>query len=166
MRQRSIPSQLPTATPKRPYTGIDRTHVEELVTHRNLRARRRVLLLDTCHSGSGVEGARGLDLAPFREQEINQLRRGKGIYVLAASSDEDLAREQDGNGIFTRAIVEGLSGEADRDGNLYIEIEELVQFARDRVHELSQGQQASTLPLVKGGESFRLARVIEDRPSD
>ncbi len=154
-----------SATPAKPYGGIDRHVLESLVTWDKLHASRRVLLIDTCHAGTAFEGARGeRGLAAFRQDEVDAaLERSSGLYIFAATSDDAFAREQEGNGIFTRAILDGLAGAADvgsfgdKDG--YVGVSELMQFARYAVLEKSAGRQVPTFPRIEGGENFPLARA-------
>jgi uncharacterized caspase-like protein len=151
------------ATPARPYSGIKRADLESLVTWDKLHATKRVLLLDTCHSGAafGTRGERGI---AFQQSEVDTLlERSSGLYILAATSDDGFAREQAGNGLFTKALLDGLDGAADagdfgdKDGT--VGIDELMHFARYAVLERSEGRQKPTFPKVEGGENFPLARV-------
>ncbi len=153
------------ATQAKPYSGINRATLESLVTWDKLHASRRVLLIDTCHAGTAFEGARGeRGIAAFRQEEVDAaLERSSGLYIFAATSDDAFAREQEGNGIFTRAILDGLSGAADEgsfgDKDGYVGVSELMQFARYAVLEKSAGRQVPTFPRVEGGENFPLARA-------
>ena len=38
----------------------------------------------------------------------------EGIYILAATCDDQFAREQQGHGYFTAAVLQALGGDADR----------------------------------------------------
>jgi uncharacterized caspase-like protein len=124
-----------------------------------------VLLLDTCHSGAdfgkGTRGERGI---AFQQSEVDTLHeRSSGLYILAATSDDGFAREQAGNGLFTKALLDGLDGAADagdfgdKDGT--VGIDELMHFARYAVLERSEGRQKPTFPRIEGGENFPLARA-------
>jgi hypothetical protein len=153
-----------SATPSEPYTGIDRRVLESLVTWEKLHALRRVLLIDTCHAGAAFEGTRGVGVVAFRQHEVDAALEGSsGLYILAATSDDDFAREQEGNGIFTRALLDGLEGAADQGGfgdkDGWVGASELMQYARYAVLEKSAGRQVPTFPRVEGGENFPLARV-------
>jgi uncharacterized caspase-like protein len=153
------------ATPADPYYGIDRASLEQLVTWPKLHSTRRILLIDTCHSGRAFgarSGVRGVQL--FEQEDVDRVREelGEGVYILAASSDDEFAREQEGNGIFTRALLTGLGGAADVDRDGFVRIEELKDFAAREVHELSNGKQRPTFPLVDIGENFPVARVLDD----
>jgi len=141
--------------------GIDRNDIEKLVTWQDLRARRRILFVDTCHAGArdGMRSAdRGVGL--FDPATVNDIQQ-RGMYILAASTANQGAGESDGNGIFTRAIVEGLLGAADIDHDGLVRVEELKVYADQRVKEDSHGQQTPTFPTVEGGENFAITRVTD-----
>ena len=149
----------PDATVEDPYFGVERSQLESLVTWDRLAAQKRVMLIDTCHSGTVLsDGARGSAVGTFQQEEVDTAA-GEGLYILAASSNEGLAREREGNGLFTRALVDGLDGEADKDGNGVVDIEELMDYTSERVKEDSQGRQSPTTPRVVSGDPFVLTRV-------
>ena len=157
----------PHATPAEPYAGLERSQVESLVTWDRLRARRRVLLLDTCHAGVAVEpGARGTErgLGVYGRKEVDAVAASnrRGVYVLAASTDYGFAKEQEGNGLFTRTLLDGLLGAAEADDDGLIEVEELRTYTEREVERRSVGRQVPTMPTVLGGENFALARVARD----
>jgi hypothetical protein len=58
------------------------------------------------------------------------------------------------------ACVDGLPGAADEAGDHdgLVEIAELARYAETAVLERSAGRQRPTMPTVKGGENFALAR--------
>lgn len=153
----------PDATEENPYDdGIERSRLESLVTWDKLRAGRRILILDTCHSGRTYGGERrGRAIAAAYQQDEVDARLGTGLYILAASSEGGMAEEGSGNGVFTRALLEGLAGGADQNGDGLVDIEELRSFASDRVFEETNGRQRPTAPRIEGGEAFPLARVPE-----
>ncbi len=153
------------ASPTDPYAGIDRATLESLVTWDKLHASRRVLLIDTCQAGStlvaGTRGdARGLSAYSQKEVDTRLDESRGGLYIIAASSEEGFAREQEGNGLFTRALLDGLAGGADEDRDGYVTIEELKRYSSREVHEKSAGRQRPTVPSVVGGEDFRIGRVL------
>jgi len=148
----------PGTTPDDPYDGVERQVLESLVTWDRLHAKRRILLLDTCHSGEAFgEGKRGIAADAFDQKSVNEAA-GTGLYIIAASSEKGFAQEMRGNGLFTRCLLEGLEGPADRDGDGFVGIEELKNFATAAVHERSAGRQRPTAPRIQGGEDFPLAR--------
>lgn len=148
----------PGATLENPYDGIPRNDLYELVEWKGLEARRRMLLIDTCQAGDEYEGARGVALDDaFRQEEVDRAR-GAGLYIVAASTELGVAREERGNGLFTRALLDGLAGSADSDRDGWIDIGELLAYTREAVLQLSDKAQRPTMPRVEGGDPFRLAR--------
>ena len=122
------------------------------------------MLIDTCYSGQEFGEAmqgEGLGKGLFDQKEVNRFAAGDayGLYIIAASSDEGLAREREGNGLFTAALLEGLGGAADADRNGYVEVEELRSFASRVVHERSGGTQRPTVPTVRAGENFPVVKL-------
>jgi WD40 repeat protein len=155
----------PDATPQSPWTGIERSSLYRLVSWEKLQPTRRLLLIDTCHAGEEFEeGKRGLTPVqdPFSQSELDQAV-GSGLYIVAGSTEAGFARETEGNGVFTRALLEGLNGAADAtehggNGNRVVDVEELINFARTTVAQAEGGQRVTT-PRVEGGTPFPLAKV-------
>lgn len=75
---------------------------EVLVLANQSKARNKVILLDSCHSGiAGTPPGQG-NLASLSE----------GVTVLTASTEEQYATEKDGRGVFTTLLVDALNGSA------------------------------------------------------
>ncbi|MCA1702508.1 MAG: caspase family protein [Actinobacteria bacterium] len=100
-------------------------------------SRQNVLLLDCCYSGAFPAGS-----ISKGDLEVNTLERfsGRGRVVLTASDSTQYSFEgneiigQGTRSVFTRFIVEGLTtGEADRDGDGDISLDELYGYVYDRV---------------------------------
>ena len=90
------------------------------------------LILDCCYSGA-------VQKAFFRgevDEQLNLMSGGRGTFIITASTGIQLAKEkeEDRNGVFTKHLIEGIrSGAADRDGDGYITMNEIYQYAHDRV---------------------------------
>lgn len=102
-----------------------------------LDARRVLLLLDTCKSGSLVGGIEDY----LDRRSIHRLGSAVGMFVVAATDKDQLASESAtiGHGIFTYTVLQALTGAADiepQDGN--VTVGELVAFAEDQVPTFSQ----------------------------
>jgi WD40 repeat protein len=103
---------------------------------------RIVLMLDTCHSGAATDrlgGTRG-----FSDDLVRDLvSEDYGIVVMSSSAGREFSLESPlvNQGVFTKALVEGLSGQADvnRDGLVFLN--ELDAYAAWRVRNLSGGLQ-------------------------
>ncbi len=63
--------------------------------------------------------------------------------VFAASTGKQVAQERDewGNGAFTKALLEGIGGQADYGHTGKITVNMLDLYISERVKELTQGQQ-------------------------
>jgi hypothetical protein len=118
---------------------------------KGLGAGKRLLILDTCDSGSAA--ARGTEL----KDAVARLMRSTGRYILAAAALEGQAQEAGkyGHGLYTYALLEGLKGKADPGHTGVIEVDALASYASSRVRELTQNQQ---IPMrSSSGENFPIA---------
>jgi len=109
---------------------------------KNLGAGKRLLILDTCHSGAAIR-ARSND----EKDALARLMRSSGRYILAAASPIGKALEdgRNGHGIYTHALMEGLAGKAERNGR--IEVDELAAYLQRRVPELTQPYGYQQIPM-------------------
>jgi WD40 repeat protein len=114
-----------------------------------------LLFIDTCHSGSIMGTARGTtDINGF----INELANaGKEGVVFASSTGAQLSLQVEGNGAFTKALVEGLTGAAVLRGTNKITVSSLGVYVAERVKELTKGMQTPPRPkpLSKGDDEGR-----------
>src|SRR3954453_21451939 len=108
------------------------------------RSQRIVLLLDCCYSGAF---ARGMTARAGEAGEVRERFEGSGRAVLTASSAMEYSFEGDelsGEGspsVFTSAVVKALeTGEADRDGDHWISVDELYDYVHDQVREITPKQ--------------------------
>jgi DivIVA domain-containing protein len=124
-------------------TGISSDFVAEQLYE--CRARRIILILDCCYSGAFT---RGMMRRAGEEVTVDNLI-GKGRAILVASSAMEYAFEIDGTDIegegitsvFTRAIVHGLTtGEADRDDDGLVSVDDLYDHVLNNVHQLTPNQ--------------------------
>jgi hypothetical protein len=120
---------------------------------------KRILFVDTCYAGnvSGQLATRGASDA--LAQAIDELGRAEdGAVTFGASSARQRAREsrEMAGGIFTRALLDGLSGNADLDRDQKITVKEVDLFVSRRVKELSNHRQSAVTPKID--------RALEDYP--
>jgi hypothetical protein len=138
-----------------------------------LPSRRRLLVLATCHSGSGksllpkelerdVAGIK----AGFYARPIEESSRASMVF--AACDWGETAREDEGlrNDIYTYFLIEGLSGSADRNADGAVTATEAHDYARRRTFAFTQGRQRPSAeimevgadPVVLSGSIDRLGR--------
>ncbi len=116
-----------------------------------------VLLMDTCHAG-GVTGAGAKSMAVNLEAIQDFATAGRGAMVMASSTGEEFSWEDPawGHGAFTKAILEGLAGGADYDGNGIVYTVELDTYVTTQVKELTGGAQHPTTETSTNYTAFPL----------
>ncbi|MEZ5843285.1 MAG: hypothetical protein R3D27_06065 [Hyphomicrobiaceae bacterium] len=122
-----------------------------LVNH--IKARKAVILLDTCESGALIAGHTVSRLnQPSSEAAIGRLHEATGRPVLTAAASRQAAFEGSrlGHGVFTTALLEALQrADGKGNGNGIVELSELAAYVQARVPEL--------------GRSLETARAATDR---
>ncbi len=105
-----------------------------------------VLFVDTCHAGGVAGEGKGWKAASLDLAIRDLTTAGKGAFIMASSTGPEISLERAewGHGAFTKAILEGLEGGADYDGNGVIYTTELDNYVTDRVKELTGGAQHPT----------------------
>lgn len=130
---------------------------------RRLQAQKIALFLDTCHAGAslgdvGKVALRGGALVE-EEESLGRLAHATGSFVLAGSTDSQLAAEsnQFGHGLFTQSMLEALTGKASCSP---VTVGCLQRYAELRLPELYQAiKQAEQFPTgFRFGDDFPIAR--------
>ena len=101
---------------------------------------RKLVLLDTCHSGA-IQPLRSRDLkAAVRELQADV------IFSVTASTGEQRAAEKAEwhHGAFTRCLLEALAGGADQSHDGVVRLDEVVPYVKDAVEKLTAGHQTPT----------------------
>ena len=142
-------------------SGKTLSHEKLEVLLKRLGAGKRLLILDTCGSGAAVDPSR----ANEDKDAISLLMRSSGRYILAAASPLGKALEagEQGHGVYTYALMEGLAGAADQppygNGNGLIEVDELASYVAQRVPELTKRFGYQQVPMRSAaGQSFWIIR--------
>jgi len=124
---------------------------------------RNLLFVDTCHAGN-VLGNLKAGLSRNNTTAINQMASPENnIIVFASSSGEQESIEKTdwGNGAFTKALIEGLRGEADFKKRGRVTYKQLDAYVSDRVYELTNGQQTPVTPVLITVPDFPLTVVTQ-----
>jgi hypothetical protein len=124
------------------------------------RCQRQVIILDCCYSGAFAEGWQPRShgaVDPAMKKEFEKLGGkledlgGKGRAVLTSSSALHKSFEHEGAGIYTRYLVEGIeTGAADRDGSGAISIQELHEYAKEKVQAAKPSMKPEFYPHKEG----------------
>jgi hypothetical protein len=157
-----------TARTKLRATGIKSDYIREVMDQS--RSKRQLLILDCCNSGAftqGTKAATGVSIGTASAFEV-----GYGRIILTASDSTQYAWEGDrvigetDNSLFTHFLVEGLKGEADRDGDGRITVDELYDYAYEKVKLATPKQTPSKFSSKQQGEIVlrRIMRIEDTRP--
>lgn len=153
-------------------------------------ASKRLLLLDACHSGevdkeaawteatalaSNVK-ARGLrsvskvpasGLLPLMRELFDDTSQGLGVAVLSSAAGGQFALESQAwsNGVFTHAVLDGLTGrETDANGDGDVRLSELVRHVSTRVRDLTGGRQTPNARQLNDALDFIVAKGAGPKP--
>lgn len=146
-------------------TAIKSDFIRELMDHS--RSKRQILILDCCNSGAftqGTKAAVGVSIGTASAFEA-----GYGRIILTASDSTQYAWEGDevigetDNSLFTHFLIEGLDGEADLDGDGQITVDELYDYAYEKVKLTTPKQTPSKFSSKQQGEIVLRENIsIED----
>lgn len=125
----------------------------------------RLLVLDACRSGALTRVRGGRITAPFPVATGSALR-GTGLAFITASSATEDAQESDElrGGLFTHALVSGLAGAADQDGDGSVVIEEAYRYAYDTTLRLTSRTRAGLQHPTFHYDFRGQGRVVLTRP--
>jgi outer membrane biosynthesis protein TonB len=142
---------------------LESTSVSAAFVNRQMsrsRSRRVVLLLDCCYAGAFERGmVPKADKAVHVEEQFG----GRGRAVITASGAMEFAFENAEltatselrPSVFTRAVVEGLeTGDADRDQDGYVDLDELYDYVYDRVRDATPNQTPGKWTFALQGDLF------------
>lgn len=154
-----------TQVDRMPETAFAMKEFQRMI-EANVRARRMVQLVDTCHS-AGLTGSRGEQTRSVGNNLISLyaerlLYREEGKAVITASDVNEYSQEAPqwggGHGVFTYFVLEGLRGRADQNADRLVSVGELFRFVRQRVRSDTNFAQNPRL-LVGTNENLSLAAV-------
>jgi len=140
-------------------TGVGRDEI--LRTIRN-RKGAMVVMLDTCHSGSSADTSVPTGSRVDMNRLVNELGdKTLGVFLYASALGRQFSYEDAkwGNGAFTSAMIEGLSGKADRENSGFIDTDELALYVRRRVLGMTTQMQEPVRIKPNAAPEMRIARL-------
>jgi TolB-like protein len=129
------------ATPQNLVTaGLRMSDFDEMVRTLRRNVRGVVVMLDTCHAGALRMAARGFVSA---DDLAARMSVGEGSFLLAATKPGEESKEKPEleHGAFTYAVLEGLQGPADADGDGLVSVSEIFSYVARMVPRLTEEQQ-------------------------
>jgi WD40 repeat protein len=119
-----------------------------------------LFFIDTCHSGNLMKGRKAVGVERDIAATINELASAEnGAVVFASSSGSQYSYEDPawGNGAFTKALIEGLSGKAAYGSGPKITVNMLDLYLSERVKALTGGRQTPTTTKPANVPDFPVA---------
>jgi uncharacterized caspase-like protein len=129
-----------------------------------LESARVIVFLDMSYSGA-VGGPVFTTQKPGRGGEgarLEALARASRVVFVASSRPNEISLEAPdlGHGIFTYWLVEGLRGAADRDGDGFVGLQELFEYAEPQTAQRSRAVGGNQHPVMRGSpDALPLTRV-------
>lgn len=123
-------------------------------------AGKALFFVDSCHSGNALGTGRRGAVADAQARLVNELSSAEnGVLVFAASTGRQFSLENPvwGNGAFTKALIEGINGQADLNSSGKITHKMLDFYISDRVKALTKGQQTPVTISPSGVPDYPIA---------
>ncbi len=146
--------------------AIGQERLQDWIANR-IKARKAVILLDTCESGALTQGySRSRVDRPASEAAVGRLHEATGRPVLTAAAEGQDATELGklGHGVFTYALLDALHhARTDERGNIHVS--DLAAHVQDLVPKLvAGGEGRSAIPrgAAGGGQSARFGTTGSD----
>jgi hypothetical protein len=130
-------------------SSIPLADISDIVRSR-IKAKRTVILLDTCHSGAAIKTAQsGIKDASPSEDAVDRIRQGVGRAILTSSSPEEQSYEGKPyeNGYFTHFLLEAL-----RHNNGNDTIEQVYASLKQNVSKAAASIQRKQTPVFSKSE--------------
>ncbi|MBB6460940.1 caspase family protein [Flammeovirga kamogawensis] len=114
-----------------------------------------VMFIDTCHSGNVLNGTRSVNTNITKAiNELSDVENGAIVFTSSTGNQLSVESDQWKNGAFTKALLDGLGGEADLNNQGVIYIKSLDWYLSRRVKELTSGRQSPTTIIPYGVPNF------------
>ena len=121
-----------------------------------------LVFMDACHSGNMMGNTQRAAMLATAIAELTGADNGAMVFTSSTGRQFSLENPEWNNGAFTKALVEGLNGEADLYGRKTVTVKSLDLYITNRVKELTDGQQAPTTVIPTSVPDFPIAVVAEN----
>jgi ankyrin repeat protein len=124
------------------YVGTSAVKMTGLDFLKNIEAERVLIIADACHSGK-VSQMRPKGASPSMELFLREVRNSSGKAVITSGKADQLSWELPNlkHSVFTYNLLEGLKGNADRDHDGVVTLNEVYGYAYRRTKNLTAGHQ-------------------------
>ncbi|MBK8558061.1 MAG: caspase family protein [Lewinellaceae bacterium] len=124
-------------------------HDEIAAAFNRSKAKYKLCLADACHSGS-IFAMRSGETEPVLNQYYQTLSRSvSGTALIMSSKAEETSLESSGlrQGVFSHFLIRGLKGDADKNNDKIVSVQELFDFIYNNVRDYTGNRQS---PVIKG----------------
>jgi hypothetical protein len=125
---------------------INHEEVKSLLLHSP--AKHKLVFADACHSGSFRSMSENESYTHLLYESLAESSGGLGL--LLSSRSEEFSHEFDGikSGVFSHFLIRGLTGEAEKDKDGLVSVNELFNYVFEQVRWFTQNKQS---PVLYGG---------------
>jgi tetratricopeptide (TPR) repeat protein len=127
----------------KPDTALMMTEFPRTVDQ--LRAKKGLVLSDTCYSGGVQLAGRGTDESVNTNQryldEMSKIPAGVGFISAARPNEKSYEEDAFNHGVFTYCLLDGLGGIADKNQDEQVTFDEIIQHLEESVPVLTQNKQ-------------------------
>ncbi|MDR2040021.1 MAG: caspase family protein [Bacteroidales bacterium] len=142
-------------------TCVSYTDIKEAVSSV---AGKVIVFIDACHSGNILGNVQRKSAAIDQlVQELTSADNGAVVFTSSTGRQYSLESESWNNGAFTKALIEGIEGDADLLQRNSVTVKTLDAYVSGRVKELTKGEQAPTTIIPASIPDFPIAIVKEKK---
>ena len=128
-------------------TAIPMQQLRELTNR--LVAKHVYYAMDSCYSGLGF--TRGLSIvAPGADDYIDKITSLRSVQMVTAGGEGEEAIELNGEGVFTRSLLDALAGEADANHDGWVTATEIGAYVAPRVTKETRARQSPQSGRLEG----------------
>ncbi|MEH2070348.1 MAG: GUN4 domain-containing protein [Nostoc sp.] len=142
-------------------TAVAASYVQNIMS--SSRSKRQVVILDCCFSGAFAQGMTVKDdgSVPVKQQLGGE---GRAVLTSSTSTQYSLESQRFDLSVYTHFLVEGIkTGIADKDQDEAVSIDELHEYASEKVQETAPGKMKPEIYPIREGSKIVLAKVrVED----
>jgi hypothetical protein len=112
-------------------------------------AKYKLCIADACHSGSLMAMKGGTEPSVFGKyyQSLANAKAGTALIMSSKSNETSLESSGLRQGVFTHFLIRGMKGEADRNEDKIVNVQELYNFVYTNVREYTGNRQS---PIIRG----------------
>jgi len=133
-----------------PYTALSMSALKQI--GQRIPARHILVAVDACYGGYSLVRAQAPPVLDRRYLEL--LAQSRVIQVLTAGRKNQPVLEEQGHGVFTRKLLDGLLGHADSNGDGVLTGTELAAWMHPRVAQASDNKQDMQFGNLDGEGQF------------